>query len=485
MQEAGNSIPWSDVIRFHMDIVGRGEESFFSFSPDDKASERWVYASESMMADFGGPWSCKLGEGSRPPFWTGVERGAHESVFLGGPCYVAFERRDAGRSVPVQRPLLYREVELTATEEGCDITPRQGKWAFCPPVWGLLDQAQVVLPDNEQAFLRETIDEAAQRAQDRDESLASAVLATLIDRLPDLREVLTRRLPGPTVRRGSASPWILFAPQASGAFKYNRHLMADYRRIAEQLAASTESVGGLGILEGGWTHEDDREEGIQPLVALNDRQRAVVKRVIGGAPLTVVTGPPGCGKSQVVLSVLLNAWACGQSVLFVSSNNNAVDVVRERLDRLDSSVPIAVRAGSKEKNNAVGLLRNISTRVGQRRGQPPSDASAGSEAQLQPLIERRETLRKMRDSRVPQKITEQARSAMAAYARERGLNDKIEKKTGRLEHEWRQHGFGKRRLARTRQMVEESLDATRAWIDRKPDFEQQQRIDDEERRRLD
>ena len=376
-------------------------------------------------------------------------------------------------------------MELTATEEGCNITPRQGKWAFCPPVWGLLDQAQVVLPDNEQAFLGETIDEAAQRAKDRDESLASAVLATLIDRLPDLREVLSRRLPGPAARRGSAPPWILFAPQASGAFKYNRHLMADHRRIAEQLTASAERAGGLGILEGGWTHEVDREAGIQPLVALNDRQRAVVERVIGGAPLTVVTGPPGCGKSQVVLSVLLNAWACGQSVLFVSSNNNAVDVVRERLERLDSAVPIAVRAGSKEKNNAVGLLRNISTRVGQRRGQPPSDAPAAGEAQLQPLIERREALRKMRDSRVPQKITEQARSAMVAYAEERRLIDAIEKEAGRLEHEWRRHGFGARRLARTRQTVEESLDAVRAWIDRKPDFEQQQRIDDEERRRLD
>ena len=268
------------------------------------------------------------------------------------------------------------------------------------------------------------------------------MLATLTDRLPDLREVMSRRLPGPATRRGSASPWILFAPQASGAFKYNRHLMADYRRIAEQLTASAERVGGLGILEGGWTHEDDRDEGIQPLVALNDRQRAVVERVIGGAPLTVVTGPPGCGKSQVVLSVLLNAWACGQSVLFVSSNNNAVDVVRERLDRLDSAVPIAVRAGSKEKNNAVGLLRNISTRVGQRRGRPPSDAPAAREAQLQPLIERREALREMRDSRVPQKITEHARSAMEAYAKERQLIDKAEKETGRLEHEWRRHGFG-------------------------------------------
>ena len=352
-------------------------------------------------------------------------------------------------------------------------------------MWGLLDQAQVVLPDDEQAFLGETIDEAAQRAKDRDESLASAVLATLLDRLPDLREVLSRRLPGPAARRVPASPWILFAPQASGAFKYNRHLMADYRRITEQLTASAERVGGLGILEGGRTHELDHEDDIQPLVPLNDRQRDIVKDIIGGAPLTVVSGPPGCGKSQVVLSVLLNAWACGQSVLFVSSNNNAVDVVRERLERLDSAAPIAVRAGSKEKNNAVGLLRNISTRVGRRRGQPPSDAPAAGEAPLQPLIERREALREMRKSRVPQKITEQARSAMEAYAKERRLIDKIEKETGRLENEWRRHGFGTRRLARTRQMVEESLDAARAWIDRKPDFEQQQRIDDEERRRLD
>ena len=312
MREAGNSIPWSDVIRFHMDIVGRGEESFFSFSPDDEASERWAYANESTMTDLAGPWFCKLGEGPRPPFWTGAERGTHESVFLGGPCYVASERRDSGRQVPVRRPLLYREVELTATEEGCAITPRQGKWAFCPPVWGLLDRAQVVLPDNEQAFLRELIDGAAQRAKDRDESLASAVLASLIDKLPELRETLSRRLPEPAARRVPASPWILFAPQASGAFKYNRHLMADYRRIGEQLTVSAERIGGLGILEGGWTHEVDRQEAIQPLVPLNDRQRAVVERVIGGAPLTVVTGPPGCGKSQVVLSVLLNAWACGR-----------------------------------------------------------------------------------------------------------------------------------------------------------------------------
>ena len=95
MHDAGNSIPWSDVIRFHMDIVGRGEESFFSFSRDDEASERWVYANESMMADLAGPWSCKFGEGSRPPFWIGVDRGTHESVFLGGPA--TSHSRDATR----------------------------------------------------------------------------------------------------------------------------------------------------------------------------------------------------------------------------------------------------------------------------------------------------------------------------------------------------------------------------------------------------
>ena len=46
---------------------------------------------------------------------------------------------------------------------------------------------------------------------------------------------------------------------------------------------------------------------------------------------TVVTGPPGTGKSQVLVNVVAAAVAQGDTVLFASKNNRAVDVVVNRL----------------------------------------------------------------------------------------------------------------------------------------------------------
>ena len=47
----------------------------------------------------------------------------------------------------------------------------------------------------------------------------------------------------------------------------------------------------------------------------------------------------------------------GQSVLFASNNNQAVDVIRERLERFESDFPIAIRAGSRKFNNIEESLR--------------------------------------------------------------------------------------------------------------------------------
>ena len=65
------------------------------------------------------------------------------------------------------------------------------------------------------------------------------------------------------------------------------------------------------------------------------------------APLTVVTGPPGTGKSQVVTSILVNlAWQ-GGSALFSSKNNHAVDVVESRVNEL-GPYPLLLRLGKEE-----------------------------------------------------------------------------------------------------------------------------------------
>ena len=72
---------------------------------------------------------------------------------------------------------------------------------------------------------------------------------------------------------------------------------------------------------------------ILEVLPLNTEQRQAVVQGLA-APLTVVTGPPGTGKSQVVTSLLANlAWQ-GGSVLFSSKNNHAVDVVESRVNDL-------------------------------------------------------------------------------------------------------------------------------------------------------
>lgn len=87
----------------------------------------------------------------------------------------------------------------------------------------------------------------------------------------------------------------------------------------------------------------------QPLLEilpLNSEQRQAVRQSLSN-PLTVITGPPGTGKSQVVTSLLINAAWRGQTVLFASKNNKAVDVVEGRVNALGPR-PILLRLGAGE-----------------------------------------------------------------------------------------------------------------------------------------
>ena len=74
-------------------------------------------------------------------------------------------------------------------------------------------------------------------------------------------------------------------------------------------------------------------------------------------PETVVTGPPGTGKSELVLSIIADASYANQRILFASHNNAAVNVVMRRLqDELD--YPGAVRTGSNPvKKQAAERIR--------------------------------------------------------------------------------------------------------------------------------
>lgn len=80
---------------------------------------------------------------------------------------------------------------------------------------------------------------------------------------------------------------------------------------------------------------------IEP-IDLTYSQLAAVRSALS-EPLTVITGPPGTGKSQVVTAILASAAAHGRTVLFASRNHAALDAVEPRLADLSPDRPLMVR----------------------------------------------------------------------------------------------------------------------------------------------
>jgi very-short-patch-repair endonuclease len=107
--------------------------------------------------------------------------------------------------------------------------------------------------------------------------------------------------------------------------------------------------------------------GYDPLLEvlpMNTEQRAAIRAALT-ATHTVVTGPPGTGKSQVVTNMLINAAWRGMKVLFASKNNKAVDVVEARVNGLGNR-PVLLRLGSREYQGELAehLTRVLATKPG-------------------------------------------------------------------------------------------------------------------------
>ncbi len=104
------------------------------------------------------------------------------------------------------------------------------------------------------------------------------------------------------------------------------------------------------------TTEENGYNKIDPSIleigSLNAQQEeAVAKGLI--EPLSVVTGPPGTGKTQVVTALLASAVYNNETVLFSSNNNMPVDGVYERLGQNTGGIGNwLMRLGNQSKRQA-------------------------------------------------------------------------------------------------------------------------------------
>jgi hypothetical protein len=95
------------------------------------------------------------------------------------------------------------------------------------------------------------------------------------------------------------------------------------------------------------------DPGIRSPLPLNREQAAAV-RSARTAPVTVVAGAPGCGKSHTLAAIALDAVASGRSVLIATQSVYAADVLAGLLDRQPGPEPMMF--GDTERRNA--LARN-------------------------------------------------------------------------------------------------------------------------------
>ena len=136
-----------------------------------------------------------------------------------------------------------------------------------------------------------------------------------------------------------------------GRMGFTRGLVDELQKLKKISQHQLESTS-LGILFDKEKSEiPENKEDLLEIFHLNESQEKAVKNSFS-SNVSVITGPPGTGKSQVVLNIIANAVWNDKSVLFASKNNQAVNIVNEKLKTILSKDLIVRMGSSKYRKNA-------------------------------------------------------------------------------------------------------------------------------------
>lgn len=154
-------------------------------------------------------------------------------------------------------------------------------------------------------------------------------------------------------------------------------------------------------LSGGAVDHAPLEGRLLEVLPVNQEQRESVRSALS-QPLTVITGPPGTGKSQVVTNLLINAAWSGKKVLFASKNHKAVDVVEQRINGL-SSKKVLLRLGTKQLQSGLAehltdLLANPATQGDQHAFDDAIDRDLREMEELENLNQKLEKIIDLRNT---------------------------------------------------------------------------------------
>ena len=285
-----------------------------------------------------------------------------QALVLGYPIHALYIRKEAEPDIAVIRPVFFYQVEVSVSRNALEIILRNSR----PEInlsW--LDYSFGRNVDRQKIFLSACGFLNSNRTGDEFPSFERGENVTGFENLvAALRTFLPDKIKEP-LEITSITDEPLSEPFETGI--YNRVVLMVAKRtrftatLLKELAAieksSDDELNKTALryifLQQEKEPEDNTELIHEKIVAdtmsLNPEQRRAVASLLE-RNITVITGPPGTGKSQVVSSVIANARLKKQTVLFASRNHKAIDAVVERL-RDKKGRPLIVRTNSKDDPN--------------------------------------------------------------------------------------------------------------------------------------
>ena len=401
-----NVMPWKRLLEFHKEIAMKSEDNFFSFETDDQHSERFSYLSNDAVCKMQIIDCGKTDILSNPRILSNADR-KNTEYYVGGIFWYTNRPNTAGKWDKMVHPLFYKPFSIKKDiNDQVGFEPEQAKWNISPMFYKLMDKKNIVCEKNLDDLLARMTEDAAKDST-RDD-FPGKFTALLVAEFPELKKEFVANVP-----HKSENHWLVFAAPKESSSVIWLNLITDYSNLIKHIDENHEELGGLALFEKNQESVLEKVP-VTPIVPLNENQLKVVEKVISGSKITAVSGPPGCGKSQVVLSILLNAWEKGQSALFASSNNQAVDVVRERMKQFENNVPIVVRCGSKKTSE---LQRTLSEMIRSVDYYNDHEYLAKSKKDIEQLEHSLENINELINSNLPQRIDEFSRAALGAYGK--------------------------------------------------------------------
>jgi len=148
---------------------------------------------------------------------------------------------------------------------------------------------------------------------------------------------------------------ILYSGERTG---FTKGLIDELQKLKKLSQHQLESTS-LGILFDKERYESSKnKKHLLEIFNLNGSQEKAVENAFSNK-ISVITGPPGTGKSQVVLNIIANAVWNDKTVLFASKNNRAVDVVNDKLKSILSQNLIVRMGSSNYRRNAKLQIYNL------------------------------------------------------------------------------------------------------------------------------